>query len=191
MMSVLNLAALVLVASLVVAGCGTGNPVAVGTYRSVVPSMEQLDLDAEGALPGGVAELRKDGVDQIEVAINADEVNVRMDGTETATLGIIDRVDITDSEGSGPFKGKKQILVLGDAPLVLGDLVIDDPVIWPGSFEESPVITIKPRNPEERGPVVSCRADEPCLLLSSGVDPAGSYGDANNPSSNRARSTRS
>ncbi len=169
-------------AVLVAVGCGagTGYQVAEDTYLSQVPSVEQFGLDVDGSLPGGVAQLREQGVDRIEVDINADQVIFRLDGVDTATHSIVDRVDITDREGSGPFKGKKEILVLADT-LVLGDLVIEEPVIWPGSFEESPVITIKPRTPGERGPDVSCRADEACLLLSSGVDPGGSYADANNP----------
>ncbi len=176
---------ILLMAVFVVVGCGSsiGYEVAEGSYLSVVPSAEQFELDAEGALPGGVATLRNDGADLIEVDIDteADQVHVRLDGNDAATLDIVDRVDITDSEGSGPFKAKKRILVLGDGPLVLGDLVIDEPVIWPGSFEESPVITLKARNPDERGPTISCGADEACLLLSFGVDPAGRYSDANNP----------
>jgi len=154
--------------------------VADGSYVSQVPSVEQFDLDVDGALPGGVAQLRAQGVGRIEVDIDADQVVFRLDGIDTAAQRIVDRIDVTDREGSGPFKAKKELLVLAD-PLVLGELVIDAPVIWPGSFEESPVITIKSRTPGERGPDVSCRADEPCLLLSSGVDPAGSYADANNP----------
>ena len=169
---------------LVAAGCGAGTSsgyqVAEGTYRSQVPSTEQLRLDIGGSLPGGVAQLRKQGIDRLEVDINADQVKFRLDGVDSAAANIVDRVNVTDREGSGPFKAKKQLLVLGE-PLVLGELVINDPVVWPGSFEQSPVITIKPRTPGERGPDVSCRADEPCLLLSSGVDPAGRYADANNP----------
>ncbi len=178
-----RVAAAVLLAAAVLASCGdsTGYRVAVGTYRSLVPSTEQLQLDADGDLPGGVAQLRNDGIDRIEVSIGSDDVTFRLDGVDTATRNIVERTDVTDSEGSGPFKAKKQILVLGDEPLVLGRLVIDEPVIWPGSFETSPVITIKPRDRDERGPTITCGADESCLLLSSGTDPAGSYADANNP----------
>ena len=174
--------AAVAIALVATAGCGSsaGYRVADGTYVSIVPSAEQFDADVDGDLPGGVAPLRQQGVDRIEVDIAGDEVTFRLDGTDAATIGVAERIDITDSEGSGPLKGKKQILVLAD-PLVLGDLVIDEPVIWPGSFEDSPVITVKPRNPGEQGPAISCRADEPCLLLSSGVDPDGRYEDANNP----------
>jgi len=75
--------------------------------------------------------------------------------------------------------------VLGAAPLVLGELAIDEPVIWPGSFEGGPVVMVKPVDPDDRGPVVSCRADENCLLLSSGVDPAGTYEDADDPALGR------
>ncbi len=176
-------AVLVVAACFVAAGCGTAavNQVAEGTYLSLVPSEAQFELDVDGALPGGLPRLRDDGVDRVEVEISGDQVLFRVDEIDTATRSIVDRVDITDREGSGPFKATKQILVLGDAPLVLGVLIIDEPVIWPGSFEESPVITIKPRDQDERGPGVSCSADEPCLVLSSGVDPAGSYADANNP----------
>lgn len=176
------MAALV-IAALVTASCGgaTVTHVADGTYLSLVPSDAQFALDVDGALPGGLARLREDGVDRFEIGISGDEVFFRIDGIDTATRSIVDRVEITDREGSGPFKAKKQVLVLGDAPLVLGGLVINEPVIWPGSFETSPVITIKPRDPDERGPGVSCNADQPCLVVSSGVDPARSYADANNP----------
>jgi|GEM_PF-1098495 len=179
-------ASTLLAVALLASSCGSAfvYEVAEGTYVSLVPSTEQVDLDSEGALPGGVAPLRENGVNQIEVAIGPVLVTFRVDGIETATRLITDRVEITDSEGSGPIKAKKQLLVLGDAPLVLRGLVIDNPVIWPGSFDQDPVITIKPRNLDERGPVVSCGADEACLLLSSGVNPAGSYADANNPELN-------
>ena len=162
-------------------GGSAGYRVADGTYLSLVPTTEQLSLDLDGALPGGVAQLREDGVDLVHVDINGDQVIVRLDGAEASTRTIVDRIEVTDREGSGPLKANKQILVLGDPPLVLGDLVIDRPVIWPGSFEGSPVITLKPRDPDERGPVVSCEADESCLLLSSGVDPTGRFADSNNP----------
>ena len=173
------LAALALVAG----GCGSSSAgeVAIGTYGSLVPTIEQLDADVDGALPGGVAELRADDVELVEVVIDDEQVVIRLDGAVSATRTISERIAVTDSEGSGPFKGKKQILVLGDEPLVLGRLIIDEPVIWPGSFENSPVITLKPADPDERGPAISCDASEPCLLLSSGVDPAGRYEDANNP----------
>ena len=175
-----------LAAALVAAGCGTGTGYEVtdGTYLSLVPSLEQFGDDVDSALPGGLIRLRQDAVDSIEVEIRGVEVIIRLDGIDTASSNITDRLEITDSEGSGPFKAKRQILVLGEGPLDLGGLVINDPVIWPGSFEESPVITLKPFNPDERGPVVSCAADEQCLLLSSGVDPAGAYADANNPDLN-------
>ncbi len=170
-------------AFVVAIGCGSaaGSEVAVGTYRSLVPTTEQLEIDVHGALPGGVARLRADDVDVVEVVIDTGQVVVRLDGVVAATRPITDRVSVTDREGSGPFKGRKQILVLGDEPLVLGGLIIDVPVIWPGSFEGSPVITVKPADPDERGPAISCDAAEPCLLLSSGVDPVGRYEDANDP----------
>jgi hypothetical protein len=123
--------------------------------------------------------LRGDGVDRIEIDVTADQVVVRLDGVISQTVDVVERVDVTDSEGSGPFRADRQILVL--EPLTLGDTTIDEPVIWPGTFEGSPVVTLKPRHPGERGPDVACRADEPCLLLSSGVNPDGRYADANDP----------
>lgn len=178
----------VVAASLVVAtaagACGTAavNEVADGTYLSRVPSAAQVGLDTAGELPGGSVVLREGGIDRIEVDIDAGIVTFRSDGTDTAELRVIDRLEITDREGSGPFSAEKQILVLGDMALVLGPLTIEEPVIWPGSFDGSPVITIKSRDSAERGPVVSCDADELCLLLSSGVDPRGRYEEADDPS---------
>ncbi len=123
-----HVAAALLVSAILIAGCGTAtvNEVAAGTYLSLVPSIEQLGLDVDGELPGGVAQLRMDGVDRIEAAILSDQVTFRVDGIDTVTREIVERAQVTDSEGSGPFKAKKQILLLGDDPLVLGKLVIMD-----------------------------------------------------------------
>jgi hypothetical protein len=172
-----------LTAVALVGGCGGAavSEVIEGSYESLVPSAEQIAVDVEGALPGGVVRLRDDGFERVDVEIGADQVTFVLDGTEVATHRIGERVAVTDDEGSGPFKAKRQVLVLSDGPLVLGGLRIDDPVIWPGSFEGSPVITITSRDLGERGPTMSCRADAACLLLSSGVDPTGSYADANDP----------
>jgi hypothetical protein len=170
-----------LVAVAVVGGCGGAAPVTEGSYESLVPSAEQIAVDVEGALPGGVVRLRDDGFERIGVEIGADQVTFVLDGAEVATHHIDERIAVTDDEGSGPFKAKRQVLVLSDGPLVLGSVRIDDPVIWPGSFEGSPVITITSRDPAERGPAISCRSDAACLVLSSGVDPTGSYADANDP----------
>ena len=52
-------------------------------------------------------------------------------------------------------------------------------MIWPGSFEGSPIITIKSLNEEERGPAITCGSDENCLLLTSGVNPIGRYENVN------------
>ncbi len=167
----------------IAAACGTPYVYVVqpGSYSALVPSAEQLETDAGQELPGGFAALRNAGLETVELRIDDEEVTFLLDGTETATRGITDRVQITDSEGSGPFKAEKEILVLGSDPLVLAGLTITEPVLWPGSFEESPVVTLKERDPSERGPTVSCGPDESCLLLSSGVSPIGSYEDSNNP----------
>ena len=55
------------------AGCGaeTVYEVADDTYLSQVPSTEQFDRDVAGALPGGLTQLRAEGVDRIEVEIKA------------------------------------------------------------------------------------------------------------------------
>jgi hypothetical protein len=175
----------VLMGTALVGGCGgaTVSEVTEGAYESLVPTAEQIAADVDGALPGGVVRLRDDGFGRIGVEIGTDQVTFVLDGTEVATHRIGERVAVTDDEGSGPFKAKRQVLVLSDGPLVLGGVRIDDPVIWPGSFEESPVITITSRDLDERGPAASCGADTACLLLSSGNDPTGSYADANDPES--------
>jgi hypothetical protein len=153
-----------------------------GTYRALVPSSEQFAADAAADIPGGFVVLRDAEIDEVEVSITGDDVTFRLNGVDAVTLRVMDRIEVRDSEGSGPFKAEKEVLVLGDAALVLGELIIVDPAVWPGSFEESPVVTIKPWNLDERGPGVSCGADEDCLLLSSGVDPTGRYENANDPS---------
>lgn len=162
----------------------TGWPVEDATYHAFVPTSEQFASEASKDLPGGFAVLRSSGVDEIEVSLVGDQVTLRVDDGEPTIRQVTERFVVQDSEGSGPFKGSKQVLALGEDPLVIGDLTIISPVIWPGSFEESPVITIKPRNEADRGPGVSCGPTEMCLLLSSGNDPVGGYEDANNPALN-------
>ncbi|CAN5840711.1 hypothetical protein BH23ACT4_BH23ACT4_09490 [soil metagenome] len=170
------------------AASACGRPVAYevddGIYGALVPSVEQFAVDSAPSIPGGFGLLRDAGVNQVELALDGDEVTFRLDGRDVLTRSVVDRITVRDREGSGPFKANKELLVLGNDPLVLGGLSIIEPVIWPGSFEGSPVITVKPRDPEERGPDVSCRADEKCLLLSAGADPTGLYEDVNNPELN-------
>jgi hypothetical protein len=173
--------------SLVVSACG--RPVVYevedGVYRALVPSAEQFEDDGARGIPGGFASLRETGINLVELTLEGDDVTFRLDGKNVVTRKIVDHLIVRDREGSGPFKAEKELLVLGNEPLVVGGLSITEPVVWPGSFEGSPVITVKSRDPEERGPGVSCRADEQCLLLSSGVDPTGRYEDANNPRTQR------
>jgi hypothetical protein len=152
-----------------------------GSYRALVPTSAQFTEPEADGIPGGFIPLRDAGVDAIEVIISGDDVTMLLDGREAVSRRVEERLVVRDSEGSGPFKAEKEVLVLGEEPLVVGGLTIDRPVVWPGSFEGSPIITVKPRDPDERGPVVSCGADDGCPLLSSGVDPVGRYEDANNP----------
>jgi hypothetical protein len=172
--------------SLVISACGGPLVYEVddGVYGALVPSAEQFAADSARGVPGGFALLRETGSNLVELSLEGDEVTFRLDGEDVVTRSVVDHLIVRDREGSGPFKAEKEVLVLGDDPLVLGGLSINEPVVWPGSFVGSPVITVKPRDPEERGPGVSCRADEMCLLLSSGVDPTGRYEDANNPELN-------
>lgn len=177
--------ALTLALSTLLATACTGplvGTVADATYLATVPTDPQYATEAAGHIPGGFRALRNSGVDEIAVTINESDVTFALDGREVTSRIVSERLTVTDREGSGPFKGAKEILVLGVEPLVIGGLTIAEPVIWPGSFEGSPVITIKPRNDQERGPDVSCSSSEMCLLLTSGVDPKGEYEDANDPS---------
>ena len=173
----------VVLLSLVVNACG--RPVVYevgdGVYGALVPSVEQFAADAARGIPGGFALLREAGINLVELALEGDKVTFRLDGRDVVTRSVVDHLIVRDREGSGPFKAEKELLVLDNDPLVLGGLSITEPVVWPGSFEGSPVITVKPRDHEERGPGVSCRADEKCLLLSAGADPNGRYEDMNNP----------
>lgn len=167
---------------LIVSGCGAVI-VAVDEeiYSALVPAAAQLDADAGGIIPGGFGPLRAGGDGAIEVVVELDRVTFRLDGTDVATRTVTDRVVVQDKEGSGPFKAKKEVLILGVEALRLGELVIPDPVIWPGSFEGSPVIRLKPWDNREREPV-SCDATEACLLLARATTTQGTYADANDPS---------
>lgn len=179
----------VVVAVVAVLGAACSGPlvgsVSDATYRAIVPTTAQFATEAAKDIPGGFALLRISGVDDITVTVAGSEITLAADGSEVTTRSITERLRVTDAEGSGPFKGQKEVLVLGLTPLVIGGLTITDPVMWPGSFENSPVITIKARNDQDRGPGVSCTATEMCLLLTSGVDPIGGYEDANDPALNQ------
>ncbi len=155
--------------------------VAPGTYVALVPSAEQFSADGTGAIPGGFRALAAGGISQVSLTVGPDTVIPTIDGSPGVPLPIEARTKVGDREGSGPLRGARRILVLGDRIFRLGSLVVDSPVIWPGSFTASPVVTLKPGDPTERGPVVSCRSDEPCLLLSLPPDPVGTYVDANDP----------
>lgn len=172
----------VIVLGLVLAACvtTTGWPVGDATYHAIVPTSEQFASESAKDLPGGFAFLRSFGIDEIEVSVAGDRITLRVNSGEPIVKPVTERFVVGDSEGSGPFRGSKEVLALGSL-LTIGDLTITNPVIWPGSFEESPVVTIKPRNDEDRGPGVSCTPAEMCLILTSGSDPAGGYEDANNP----------
>ncbi len=169
-------------AAVAVAGCGRAVvDVENGLYRASVPSAEQFALDADGVIPGGFAVLRDAGASTIEVRIEDDQVTFRLDGTGLTTRQAVDRRRVSDKEGSGPFRAEKELLVLGSDALMVGGLVIEAPVIWPGSFDGSPIVTIKQHDPAERGPSVSCRSDESCLVLTAPVNPAGDYANVNDP----------
>lgn len=183
-------AACVLLLGAGVAGCGGPYLHAVddGVYGALVPTTEQWADESSQAIPGGFAALSADGTGRVVVRIDGDTVTFELDRETAVTRTVVERRDIQDSEGSGPFKAETQALALGAEPLVLGSLRITDPVIWySGGYESTGVIAIKPWDPDERGPIVQCTAaDEECLELPVGEalvgDPIGDYTDMNDPS---------
>ena len=173
-----------------VAGCGSYlHTVDDGVYGALVPTAEQWADESSDAIPGGFAALVADGTQRVVTRIEGDTVTFELDGETAATRTVVERRDIKDREGSGPFKAETQVLALGDDPLVLGSLRISEPVIWyAGGYESTWVVAIKPWNPDERGPTVQCAAaDEQCLELPVGEtlvgDPIGEYVDMNRPDS--------
>ncbi|HYN75068.1 MAG TPA: hypothetical protein VEV13_02625 [Candidatus Limnocylindria bacterium] len=181
-------AAAVLLLGVGAGGCGSYlHAVDDGVYGSLVPTTQQwADERAEG-IPGGFAALSADGVERVVVRIGGDTVTFELDGETAATRTVVERRDVQDSEGSGPFKADTQALALGAEPLVLGSLRVSDPVIWyAGGYESTGVVAIKPWDPGERGPIVQCAAaDEQCLELPVGEvlvgDPVGNYTDMTDP----------
>ena len=182
-------AAAVLLLGAGVAGCSGPYLHAVddGAYGALVPTTEQWADENSEAIPGGFAALSADGVERVVVRIEGDTVTFELDRETAVTRTVVERRDIQDSEGSGPFKAETQALALGDEPLVLGSLSISDPVIWySGGYESTGVVAIKPWEPDERGPLVQCAAaEEQCLELPLGEtlvgDPIGDYTDMNPP----------
>lgn len=158
-----------------------------GGYGALVPTTEQWADERSKEIPGGFAALRADGAERVVMRIKGDTVTFELDGATAVTRAVVERRNIQDSEGSGPFKAEAQALALGEEPLVLGSLRVSDPVIWyAGGYESTEVVAIKPWDPEERGPIVQCAAaDKQCLELPVGEtlvgDPIGDYTDMNNP----------
>lgn len=171
------------------AGCSGPylNAVDDGVYGALVPTTEQWADERSQEIPGGFAALSADGAERVVLRVEDDTVTFEVDGESAATLTVTERRDITDSEGSGPFKAETQALLLGSEALVLGSLSISDPAIWfAGGYEATGVVAIKQWDPEERGPIDQCAAeDEQCLMLPVGDtlvgDPIGDYTDLNDP----------
>lgn len=163
------------------------NAVDDGAYGALVPTAAQWADVSSDAIPGGFAALSADGRHSVVVRIAGDTVSFELDGKNAATLTVVERRVIQDSEGSGPFKADTQALALGERPLVLGSLKIDHPVIWyAGGYEGTRMVAVKPWDPNERGPIAQCAAvDKQCLELPVGEtlvgDPIGNYMDMNQP----------
>jgi hypothetical protein len=170
-------------------GCGGPYLHAVddGVYGALVPTAEQWAAEGSEAIPGGFAMLSADGVERVVVRIEGETVTFELDGVISATRTVVERRDIRDSEGSGPFMAETEALALGEEPLMLGSLRITDPVIWySGGYESTGVVAVKPWDPDERGPIDQCAAaDLHCLELPVGEmmvrDPVGTYKDMNDP----------
>ena len=182
-------AAWVLLLGTSAAGC-TGpylHAVDDGVYGALVPTTEQWADEGSEAIPGGFAALSADGVERVVVRIEGDTATFELDGKISAIRTVVERRDVRDSEGSGPFMAETQALALGEEPLVLGSLRITDPVIWySGGYESTAVVAVKPWDPAEWGPIDQCAAtDEQCLELPVGEtlvgDPIGDYADMNDP----------
>lgn len=77
--------------------------------RSIVP---RVSLAVSGLL-------REAGINQVELALEGDEVTFRRDERDVLTRSVADRITVRDREGSGPFKANKELLVLGNDPPVL------------------------------------------------------------------------
>lgn len=173
------------VMAVVTAGCSPYvSTVEETPYGALVPTADQLVSETGGDVPGGFVALRESDVDRVDLRLTGETVTFALDGSDVETRQVLERREVQDLEGSGPFKAEKEILVLGEEPLVLGELTIDAPVIWPGGFEGSPVI-IQSDDPDLRGPVAQCRSDELCLVLPPAsvldADPSGDYLDTNPP----------
>lgn len=169
-------------------GCGSYlHVVDDGVYAALVPTTGQWADDRSQGIPGGFAALSADGVERVVVRIEGDTVTFELDGEAAVTRKVVERRDVQDSEGSGPFKADTQALALGEEPLVLGSLRVSDPVIWyAGGYDSTGVVAIKPWDRAERGPIVQCvAADEQCLELPVGEvlvgDPIGDYTDMTGP----------
>ena len=158
-----------------------------GVYGALVPTTQQWTDQGSDELPGGFAALSADGVKQVHMRVSGNTVTFNLDGQPAVTRTVEERRAMQDSEGSGLAKAKTEVLLLGNEPLVLGSLTIRAPVIWySGGYSSTSLVSVKPWDPNERGPVVQCgAADKQCLELPVGEaqvgNPIGTYRNMNNP----------
>ncbi len=185
---VISVAATGLLLSAGVVGCTPYlHAVDDGAYAALVPTSEQWEDDRAEEIPGGFAALRADGVERVVLRVEGDNVTVELDDKVVATRTVTERRAVQDDEGSGPFKAETEALALGAEALVLGSLVISEPVIWfSGGNETSRMIAVRPWDPDDRVPAEQCDAeDEQCLELPVGElpisDPVGEYEEVNPP----------
>ena len=78
---------------------------------ALVPTEQWADERSE-AIPEGIAALSADGAERVVVRIKGDTVTFELDGGPPSTRTVVERRDVRDSEGSGPFKAQTQALVL-------------------------------------------------------------------------------
>ena len=87
-----------------------------------MPTAEQFAADVYDGIHGGIDPLSDGGADEVQLLVDGDEVTFRVDGGTPVTRVVVERRRVRDREGSGPFKGTKEVLALGVEPLVRADL---------------------------------------------------------------------
>jgi hypothetical protein len=172
--------ALILFAMLTLAATACSDTVVVdvadGVYTARVPTQDQLATDAAAGIPGTFGVLRDAGIDRIEVEIDGDEVALTAGG-ETVTRAVSDREHRRVSSAQSIFQSdfEVEVIHLGDDPLVLGPVTIDEPVLVPGDPEGAPVVVVKGFRTGGDEYDVTCEAGVPCLVLSALEPPTGRY----------------
>lgn len=173
------LSSLLVVVAVILGSCGEDTLVArveAGTYTARVPTEDQLADPGADALPGAFMELRRAGVDHVEITVGENEVEISADGAIVASRSVEETVQLLAQEPTSAFQSRieAEFVRLAGEPLEMPGLTIARPSVSPARANDPSVIALRAF---ERTPPVDlgCLDAGECLLATTGISPAGEY----------------